>query len=134
MDKDRIQIDGVWYVRETKAEQPIKKLQPNQITNTINSIYETGKYCFEALMIYRDDLETLYPDVSIEFTDKRPGEREDWKTDYLDNPNWMRGVFHGNEESMIDARETMDQDGIDDFRAFLKYLETRGWIDLNEEE
>lgn len=131
MSKDRIQIDGVWYVRE---EQPqIKTIEPHQLTNTINCIYETDKYCFEAIMIFRDDCETLYPDVSIEFTDKRPANREDWVIDYLDNPIWMRGVFHGDEESMVDAREMMDQEGIDEFRAFLKHIETKGWINLDEE-
>lgn len=130
MSKDRIQIDGVWYVRE---EQPQSKtLKPHQLINTINCLYETDSYCFEASMMFRDDEETLFPDVSIEFTDKRPANREDWKTDYLDNPIWMRGVFHGNEESMIEAREMMDQDGIDDFRAFLKHIETKGWIKLGE--
>ncbi len=85
-------------------------------------------------MIFRDDCETLYPDVSIEFTDKRNVDYDEWKKDYLDNPIWMRGVFHGNEESMIDARGIMDQEGIDDFRAFLKHIETKGWIKLDEGE
>lgn len=130
MSKDRIQIDGVWYVRE---EQPqIKTIEPHQLTNTINCIYETDKYCFEAIMIFKDDCETLYPDVSIEFIDKRPAKYDDWKKDSSDNPTWMRGVFHGDKESMIDARNLMDQEGIDEFRAFLKHIETKGWINLDE--
>ena len=132
MSKDRIQIDGVWYVREGQPQ--IKPLQPHQLTNTINCIYETSKYCFEAIMIFRDDCETLFPDVSIEFTDKRNADYDDWKKDSSDNPTWMRGIFHNVEESMIDAREMMDQEGIDEFRAFLKHIETKGWINLDEKE
>ena len=132
MSKDRIQIDGIWYVREDQPQT--ETLKPEQLTNTVNCIYETYNYCFEAVMIFKDDCDTLYPDVSIEFTDKRPTKRENWITDYLDNPIWMRGVFHGDEESMVDAREIMDQEGIDEFRAFLKHIETKGWINLDEED
>ena len=28
----------------------------------------------------------------------------------------------------------MDQEGINEFRAFLKHIETKGWINLDEEE
>ena len=132
MSKDRIQIDGVWYVREGQPQ--IKPLQPHQLTNTINCIYETSNYCFEAIMIFRDDCETLYPDVSIEFTDKRNADYDDWKKDSSDNPIWMRGVFHGDDVAMIDTREMMDQEGINEFRAFLKHIETKGWINLDKED
>ena len=87
MSKDRIQIDGVWYVREGQPQS--KPLEPHQLTNTLNCIYETSNYCFEAIMIFRDDCETLYPDVSIEFTDKRNADYDDWKKDSSDNPIWM---------------------------------------------
>jgi hypothetical protein len=132
MKQDRIQIDGVWYVREQQTQ--VKTLEPKQITKTVNYIYETDKYSFEAAMIYRDDHETLYPDVSIEFTDKRHAEREFWITEYWDNPSWMRGVYHNDPDSMQDATTTMDQEGIEDFRAFLKYLETVDCINLDKQD
>jgi len=131
MSKDRIQIDGVWYVKEQDTNT-VQELQPSDVTNYIGCTYETDDFCWEAMMIYRDDLETLYPDVSVEFTDKRDADRENWIVEYWDNPSWLRGVFHGHEESMVDARATMDVKGINDFRTFLKYIEQRGWIDLSE--
>ena len=59
---------------------------------------------------------------------------DDWKKDSSDNPKWMRAVFHNVEESMIDTREMMDQEGINEFRAFLKHIETKGWINLDKED
>ena len=131
MSKDRIQIDGVWYVKEQDTNT-VQELQPSDVTNYIGCVYETDAFCWEATMIYRDDLETLYPDVSVEFTDKRDADRENWIVEYWDNTKWFQGVYNNDPESLVDARATMDVKGINDFRTFLKYIEQRGWIDLSE--
>jgi hypothetical protein len=131
MSKDRIQIDGVWYVKEQDTNT-VQELQPSDVTNYIGCVYETDAFCWEATMIYRDDLETLYPDVSVEFTDKRDADRENWIVEYWDNTKWFQGVYNNAPESLVDARATMDVKGINDFRTFLKYIEQRGWIDLSE--
>jgi hypothetical protein len=131
MSKDRIQIDGVWYVKEQDTNT-VQELQPSDVTNYIGCVYETDAFCWEATMIYRDDLETLYPDVSVEFTDKRDADRENWIVEYWDNTKWFQGVYNNAPKSLVDARATMDVKGINDFRTFLKYIEQRGWIDLSE--
>ena len=131
MSKDRIQIDGVWYVKEQDTNT-VQELQPSDVTNYIGCVYETDAFCWEATMIYRDDLETLYPDVSVEFTDKRDADRENWIVEYWDNTKWFQGVYNNDPKSLVDARATMDVKGINDFRTFLKYIEQRGWIDLSE--
>ena len=131
MSKDRIQIDGVWYVKEQDTNT-VQELQPSDVTNYIGCVYETDAFCWEATMIYRDDLETLYPDVSVEFTDKRDADRKNWIVEYWDNTKWFQGVYNNDPESLVDARATMDVKGINDFRTFLKYIEQRGWIDLSE--
>ena len=64
MNKDKIQIDDVWYIREDQSE---KKLD---VTNFIGCVYENDEYAWEATKIYKDDDKTFYPDVSIKFTDK----------------------------------------------------------------
>ena len=131
MSKDRIQIDGVWYVKEQDTNT-VQELQPSDVTNYIGCVYETDAFCWEATMIYRDDLETLYPDVSVEFTDKRDADRENWIVEYWDNTKWFQGVYNNDPGSIGSARATMDVKGINDFRTFLKYIEQRGWIDLSE--
>ena len=125
MSKDRIQIDGVWYVKEQDTNT-VQELQPSDVTNYIGCVYETDAFCWEATMIYRDDLETLYPDVSVEFTDKRDADRENWIVEYWDNTKWFQGVYNNDPKSLVDARATMDVKGINDFRTFLKYIEQRG--------
>ena len=64
--EDRILINGVWYVRETQPEEIIL----DDLTQTLNIIYENGNYSWEATRIYKDDGENFYETFDIEFTDK----------------------------------------------------------------
>ena len=128
--KDRIQVDGVWYVRETPT-LPIVKIDEMFVTNTLSCIWESNNWCFGATVILLDeaeDLTDIYTDPSIEITDKRPADRNDWKVDNSDNPNWFIGVLEGNPESMPEAEEMMDEQGIAEFRGFISYLIDKGWI------
>ena len=65
--KDRILINGVWYVRETEPETETKEIET---TDLICSVYETEDYVWKASKIYKDDGETLYDGIDVEFTDK----------------------------------------------------------------
>jgi hypothetical protein len=131
--KQRIQINGIWYVAETQRPvEPVESIDPNTVVVSIERVWETGDWCFEATVIMRDNAETLddhYPDPMITITDKRPGYREDWVThNNMDNPIWMLGVYEGNPESMSEAEEMMDDDGIYQFRQFLGHLIECGWL------
>lgn len=123
MIKDRILIDGVWYVREQKT--PIKI----EITRSKSIMTESHKYCFEATKIERED-GTYYGGFDIEFTDKRPeGGKANWKTEYWDHMGFFRGCLEHNEESLNELACHMCEQGLEEFIAFLKVLDKEGWID-----
>jgi hypothetical protein len=126
MKKDRIQIDGVWYVKEEPTQNKIE-IEDHQLTQCQTLIYETDDYCWKAFRIYKDDWVTFYDEVGIEFLDKE-GDREDWKEEYWDNNNWFRGVYENNEDSLKEARESMDENGIAHFQAFVGKLIEKGWL------
>lgn len=126
--EDKIQINGVWYVREdtkvdTKPER--RKIEDHEITNFMGCVYENDKYCWEATFLFKDDNRTLYGDVDIKFTDKRT---RPFKEDNWDNNTWLLGVLKNDEFSMVDARDSMDEDGIETFKAFLTKLVEKGWL------
>jgi hypothetical protein len=120
--EDRILINGVWYVRET---QPEEEIILDDLTKTLNIIYENGKYFWEATRIYKDDGETFYDGFDIEFTDKT---KTPWKTEHWDNMKWFKGVLEDDSHSMKLAEEAMDNEGIKHLKAFLKYLKEKGWF------
>lgn len=119
---DRIQINGVWYVRETEQNQEIIL---DDLTQTLNIIYENGNYSWEATRIYKDDGETFYDTFDVEFTDKSG---KPWNTEYWDNMSFLKGVLENDNHSMKLAKESMDDEGIRHFKAFLKYLKEKGWF------
>ena len=131
--KDRIQVDGVWYVRESST-LPIIEIKPKDITNSLSCTWESDNWCFEATVILNDgaeDLTDFYADPYIYITDKRPEDRDDWVKDESDNPNWFIGVLEGSDESMKDANEIFDEQGLAEFRGFISYLIGKGWIIRN---
>jgi hypothetical protein len=132
--KDRIQVDGVWYVRETST-LPIVEIKPRDVTNSLSCTWESDEWCFEATVILKDeakDLTDIYADSWVEITDKRPANRDDWKKDNSDNPRWFIGVYEGNPESMPEAEEMLDEQGIAEFRGFIGHLIDKGWIVKDE--
>ena len=126
MKKDRIQIDGVWYVKEEPTQNKIE-IEDHQLTQCQTIVYETDDYCWEASRIYNDDGVTFYDGVDITFIDKK-GNRKEWKKDYWDNDNWFREVYENDEESLETARESMNENGIAHFQAFIGKLIEKGWL------
>jgi hypothetical protein len=127
--KDRIQIEGIWYVKE----KPSLTVEINieDIVNSLQCLWETNNWCFEATILLEDDA-LLVGNVSgtawIEITDKRPLNIDDWITDSSDNPNWFRGVLEESSESMEEANKMFDEQGLAEFRAFIKHLINKGWL------
>ena len=123
--EDRIQINGVWYIRE--SSNPLPESEPLDLTYTQGCIYETDKYCFEATRTYKDyDSNEFYGDcVDIEFTDKRT---KPWKIDNWDNVGWFRGVYDNDKRAINEALEVMDEDGVKELKAFIGELIKIGWI------
>lgn len=129
--KDRIQVDGVWYVREIST-LPIAEIKPRDVTNSLSCTWESDNWAFEATVILIDEAKTL-TDIynnfaSIEITDKRNSDRDLWVEHNCDNANWFIGVYEGNPESIPEAEEMLDEQGIAEFRGFIGYLIDKGWI------
>jgi len=125
--EERIQVNGVWYVRET----PETEIEDKEITVSMERIWESSDWCFIAAVIMEDGAETLddhYPDPYIKITDKRSDDREDWVEDEIDNPLFMFGVLEGQSDSMKDANQMFDKQGLEEFRAFLLHLIKVGWL------
>jgi hypothetical protein len=119
---DRIEINGVWYVREDSiAEEEIKDLD---ITEFDGCLYESDKYCWEATRMKGYDNE-YFDDIDIKFTDKRikPWIEENW-----DNNFWMRGVLLDKKDDMLEADKSMCKKGVADFKQFLQILKEKGWF------
>jgi hypothetical protein len=130
--KDRIQVDGIWYVRETST-LPIVEIEEMFVTNTLGCIWESDNWCFQATAILRDeavDLTDIFTTIiDIVITDKRNSDRDKWiEHDAVDNSTWFIGVYEGNPESMPEAEEMMDEQGIAEFRGFIGHLIEKGWI------
>jgi len=125
--EERIQVNGVWYVRET----PETEIEDKEITVSMERIWESSEWCFIATVIMKNNAETLddhYPDPYIKITDKRSDDRKDWVEDEIDNPIFMWNVLEGESNSIAIAREMFDQYGLNEFKAFLLHLIKVGWL------
>ena len=127
-DMDRIEINGIWYVKEDSSSHSVQNdiKVDLEATSFLGRVYESDDYCFEASKIL-DDGGKPYSDVAIELTIKE-GNREDWKKDYLDNENWFFGVLDNNPESMQYAKEMFTKQGLAEFRYVIEDLIEIGWL------
>ena len=122
MENNRIQINGVWYVKEDTIKKPIIELEPTKFEGYV---VENRDYCFEATRIFRDD-DTSYESINIEVTTKK-GKRKDWTTDHWDNNTWMIGILENDEDAWGGLPE-MSQDNILFLQAFLQFLKDKKWL------
>lgn len=120
--EDRIEINGVWYVREDQTEEVTITLD---VTSFEGRAYESDKYAFEVTRTLRDD-GTPYSDCEIKFTDKKV---KPFKEDTFDNPRWFLAVLKGIPIYLQEAREIMCEQGIKEFKSIIKDLIKIGWVD-----
>ena len=126
MNKDRIQINGEWYVKENTIEPLIN---PEDVTHSIECVWENSNWGFVASLIAKeDDFNDCYDDVYLKITDKRIKGREDWVETDVDNPKWILDVLENNPESIKDANEMFGDEGLKYFKAFACYLIDKGWL------
>ena len=122
--QDRIEINGVWYVREDLSNKEEEK--DIEIHYSVEASYEDDKYCFVASRLSKnEELTSFYEDIDIKFTDKRI---KPWKEDYWDNNLWMRNVLNNDSEALKELKEDMCNDGIRTFKMFLKKLKENDWL------
>lgn len=122
MEKKRILVDGVWYVEDTSDKDLFEKL-----IATKSLLLETADVVLEASIMYRQaDFEELFDDsCSIKLTNKHNSDAGE----YIDNPNFIRGVADGKRDSMEEALTLhLEKNGLDEFVAFCKYLKSIGWV------
>ena len=129
---DRIEINGVWYVREDAITDPLDHLEAEEMHLTFSEecCYETDKYCFVASRLRKDGGDEFFKSIVITFTDKRSGNRDTWKEEYWDNNNWFKGILEGNPESVesLDKETELCKEGKRQFKGFLNRLVEEGWI------
>lgn len=132
--ENRIEINGVWYVREDAITDPLDHLEAEEMDLTFSEecTLETDKYCFVASRIRRDGSsnDEFYPDISITFTDKRNGNRDTWNEEYWDNNNWFKGILEGDPESIKSLNEETElcSQGKRQFKGFLNRLVEEKWL------
>ncbi len=128
--ESRIKIGDEWYVKESTLT-PTQPEDSMHIESTLSQhiIFETDECCFNVSRIYRDDEETFYSGASIEFTDKRPTDRDTWKSEHWDNERWLFYILQNDEEALSSARESLSEKGITELKYVIRQLIERGWIE-----
>ena len=130
--ENRIEINGVWYVREDAITDSLDHLEAEEIDLIFSEefTYETDKYCFVASRIRIDGEDEFYPDISIKFTDKRSGGRDTWEEECWDNNLWFKKILENNPESINSFNKDTDlcEQGKKQFKAFLFRLKQEGWL------
>lgn len=130
----RIEINGVWYVREDTINDSLDILDEEEmdLTWTEECIYEIDDYCFVASRIKKDgDENEFYTDIDIKFTDKRYHGRTEFIEEYWDNNSWFRGILENNPESLRDLREVLCDNGVKQFKMFLRKLVEVKWLKMD---
>ena len=125
--EDRIQINGVWYVKE----QPDAKLELHSVDviHTQSIIYEDQDYCFEAtIAISPETGQPLYDEIGMDVTvtDKTKG--KPWTELFWDHEGFFRGCYERNPESIKSLRENLNAAGVENFIAFLQHTMDAGWL------
>lgn len=107
---DRVEINGVWYVREDVQVEKQEgfnfiemELDP---THTEDLIYEDGRYLLEYSIIKNPGICKM---CSLEIKDKLTEQSEYW-----DNENFLIGLSQLNEESIESALEATGKIDITD--------------------
>jgi hypothetical protein len=121
--QDRIEINGVWYVREDLANTQEEDFE---LSFSLHALYEDDKYCWEATRLYKDGSQTdFYEDIDIKFTDKRV---KPWKEDHWDSNQWFKEVINNDSEALEELSKDLCSSGVKTFRLFLNKLKEEGWL------
>lgn len=124
--EDRIEINGVWYVKESILKNQTQKLPEMDFTHGMEKylIYEDDNICLDA----RKDVTKETSDyIEVNFTNKNI---KPWKEDTWDNKSFLRGIAIEDSESMESLRNETDAE---DFTlpyivGFMKEMSRLGWI------
>mgnify|MGYP003651438801 FL=1 len=126
--KDRIEVNGVWYIKENTIVQPtISELEPG--IKYDGFIFESNLYAFDCTRIYDED-GNLYKDgnLCIKFTDKSIIHDIDKFQEHWDNGDWMNGILDGDEGSIETAMESLCSQGLVELKEVLTTLRVAAWL------
>jgi hypothetical protein len=117
--EDRIQINGTWYVKEQPdAVAPERQVEVYEYKCLS---YEDSRFCFTATIDIADNSKLDF----IEVTDKRV---KPWKEETWDHLGFFRGCLERNPDSLSEVASGFSDDDVENFVAFLKEIEKRGWL------
>ena len=120
--EERIQINGTWYVKEQPdAVAPERQIE---VFAYRGLVYEDQRFCFRAIIDIADSGGML---DSIEVTDKRV---KPWKEEMWDSIFFLQSCLKRNPDSLATLRgeSEFSDDDVENFIAFLKEIEKRGWL------
>ena len=129
MMENRIQVNGIWYVRETPEVSYVE--EQYEVSDSLQCVYENSEWCFEASILLKRDATELTDTEGtpwIKITEK--SRMVDNKTfeDEVDSEAWMLGVYDGAPESLKEANRIFDRDGLRYFTSFIGKLIEKGWL------
>jgi hypothetical protein len=129
---ERIEINGVWYVREDSQSPKTLTIGENDVTHFRGIVHESDNYCFEASKLYKDFTSGQdYDDIAIEVTFKEKGvPQKEWRTEYWDSVSFFLGILKNHPGSINTLQDefSKDAEGIGIFKAFLVYLQKIHWL------
>ena len=126
--KDRIEVNGVWYIKENTIVQPtISQLDSG--VKYDGMVFESDLYSFDCTRVYDED-GNLYKDgnLCIKFTDKSIIHDIDKFQEHWDNVDWMCGILENEVEAIDEAMESLCSQGLIELKEVVKELVEKGWI------
>ena len=131
--EDRIQINGVWYVKEEELDTveyvkpTISQLEPG--IKYDGFVFESNLYAFDCTRIYDED-GNLYKDgdVSIKFTDKSVVHDITEYQEHWDNADWMNGILENIDGAIEEAMESLCSQGLVELKEVLTTLRVAAWL------
>jgi hypothetical protein len=118
--KDRIEINGIWYVKEKPDSFSPIELDPTKFEGIVVG---DDKFCFEATRILRDSGDP-YDNINIKFIDKRV---KPFKEEHWDSNAWMKGILNNNPDSHKELPD-IGSEGIRFLQVFLQLLTDKDWL------
>lgn len=116
--EDRIEINGVWYVKEDSLTSEAHTETTMDIVYSLNAETYDGK--FEAYVLVNGEGELIQDAIMI-----------DYNGEFLtDNPRWVRDIIDNKENFYggIYQTDIIDKKDQSDFLLFIKALQKKGWF------
>ena len=130
--KNRIEVDGVWYIKEEVATSKFEKLWISELEPGIKYdgfVFESNLYAFDCTRIYDED-GNLYKDgnVCIKFTDKSVVHDITEYQEHWDNVDWMNGILENEVDAIEEAMGSLCPQGLVELKEVLSVLRVAAWL------